>query len=326
MIHLDCTLRDGGYQNGWNFSRRFIDDYIGLMNGLNLDVVELGIKSNIINDKLGPLSRCIETDLDALPTSSLTYSVLVNISEFIDQEMKYFQSLFPVSVEKSRYEVVRMAGTLDTVQRCQPHVEYLKSIGYTVCLNVMRVSTIEGSRLSALGEALNHIEHDVLYIADSFGNLTPKSTYEKLRALKTVNGMTIGVHMHDNQGLALQNTLTANECGASWLDTTLMGMGRGAGNVATEKFLLTMGHEERLQELVEFISRHIQPIFNDSPWGASLDFYYAGIFNLHPNYVTKMREYNLGIEKILTVLFSLKTVCGKKFDLKILETAIEALR
>ena len=241
MVHLDCTLRDGGYQNGWNFSRQFIDEYIDLMNRLDSVVVELGIKSNIINDKLGPLSRCIETDLDALPTSSLTYSVLVNISEFIDQDMKYFQSLFPVSSEKSRYKIVRMAGTSDTIQRCEPHVEYLKTQGYTVCLNVMRVSKIDGLQLSALGEAIKNVKYDVLYLADSFGNLTPKTTLEKIKALTSVDTKTIGVHMHDNLGLALQNTVTATECGASWFDTTFMGMGRGSGNAATEKLFYLKG-------------------------------------------------------------------------------------
>ena len=313
MIHLDCTLRDGGYQNGWNFSKQFINDYINLMNLLKLDVIELGIKSNIRNGKFGPLSRCNEIDLHALPNSPLVYSVLVNIAEFIEQDMQCFRNLFPVSVEKCRYKVVRMAGTLETVQRCQPHIEYLKSFGYTVCLNVMRVSTIEVSRLSDLGEALNHIGCDVLYIADSFGNLTPTSTSKIMRALKAVTDMLIGVHMHDNQGLALQNTLTANEHGASWLDSTMMGMGRGAGNVATEKFLLSTGYETQVQDQVEFIIKHIQPIFTHSPWGPSLDFYYAGLWNLHPNYVTKMRDYKLSIEKILAVLLRLKSVGGQKY-------------
>lgn len=325
MVHLDCTLRDGGYQNGWNFSKQFLKDYLSLMELLNIDVVELGIKSNIKNDNFGPLSRCTESDLDALPNSPIACSVLVNISEFIDQDIKYFQNLFPVSAEKSRYRIVRLAGTSDTVQRCRPHVDYLKSLGYKVCLNVMRVSTLDSSQLSALGEVLNHIEYDVLYIADSFGNLTPTSTSEKLRALKTADDMIIGVHMHDNQGLALQNTLTATECGASWLDTTIMGMGRGAGNVATERFLLSAGRERYLQEQLEFTTRHTQPILTVSPWGASLDFYYAGVWNLHPNYVTTMREYKLSIGQILGVLVELKSVCGQNYDRKQLDAVMEAL-
>ena len=96
-------------------------------------------------------------------------------------------------------------------------------------------------------------------------------------------------------------------------------------NVATEKFLLSMGHEMQLQEQVEFIGKHIQPIFTHSPWGASLDFYYAGLWNLHPNYVTKMRDYKLSLEKILAVLFRLRTVRGQKYELAQLDATMESL-
>jgi len=325
LIHLDCTLRDGGYQNGWNFSAQFVNDFLNLTNMLKLDVVELGIKSNIKNDNFGPLSHCNDCDIELLPNSRAPYSVLVNISEFIDQDIKYFKKLFPVSSEKSRYKIVRMAGTSDTIQRCEPHVEYLKTQGYTVCLNVMRVSTIDGLQLSALGEAIKNVKYDVLYLADSFGNLTPKTTLEKIKALTSVGTKTIGVHMHDNLGLALQNTVTATKCGASWFDTTFMGMGRGAGNAATEKLFLSQRNTAHLHAQVEFIIKHIQPIFNDSPWGPSLDFYYAGLWNIHPNYVSKMRDYKLNIADILAVLLSMQDTGNAKFDLKILEAAMEAL-
>lgn len=325
MIHLDCTLRDGGYQNGWNFSAQFLSDYIILANLLKLDVVELGIKSNIQNDNFGPLSNCNECYIETLPNSLAPYSVLVNISEFIDQDIKYFKKLFPVSAEKSRYTIVRMAGTSDAIQRCEPHVEYLKTQGYTVCLNVLRVSTINVSQLSALGDAIKNIQYDVFYIADSFGNLTPKTTLEKIKALTSVDTKTIGVHMHDNLGLALQNTVTATECGASWFDTTFMGMGRGAGNAATEKLFLSHKNAAHLDAQVEFIIKYIQPIFTDSPWGPSLDFYYAGIWNIHPNYVSKMRDYKLGIEDVLAVLLSMQDTGNEKFDLKILEATMETI-
>ena len=325
MIHLDCTLRDGGYQNGWNFSAQFVNDYIILTNLLKLDVVELGIKSNIQNDNFGPLSHCNDCDIESLPNSRVPYSVLVNISEFIDQDIKYFKKLFPVSAEKSRYTIVRMAGTSDTILRCEPHVEYLKTQGYTVCLNVMRVSTIGGLQLSALGDAIKNFKYDVLYLADSFGNLTPKTTLEKIKALTSVDTKTIGVHMHDNLGLALQNTVTATECGVLWFDTTFMGMGRGAGNAATEKLLLSQRNTAHLHAQAEFIIKHIQPIFDDSPWGPSLDFYYAGLWNIHPNYVSKMRDYKLGMEDELAVLLSMQDTGNEKFDLKILEAAMESI-
>ena len=129
--------------------------------------------------------------------------------------------------------------------------------------------------------------------------------------------------MHDNLGLALQNTLTASEYGASWFDSTFMGMGRGAGNAATEKLSLSQKNTAHLHAQVEFIIKYIQPIYTDSPWGPSLDFYYAGFWNIHPNYVSKMRDYKLDMEDVLAVLLSMQDTDNEKFDVKILEAAME---
>jgi len=325
LKHLDCTLRDGGYQNNWNFSKRFIEDYINLMVLLRLDIIELGIRSHIRNDNFGSLSYCADSDLDILPEVSQIYAVLVNISEFIDEDITYFRTLFPNNASASRFKIVRMVGTLESIQRCRPHIEYLKSKDYTVCINIMRISTVDEARLFSLREVIANLEFDVLYIADSLGGLTETTTSGKLQMLRKITSKDIGVHMHDNQGVALQNTLVAKQSGATWLDTTLMGMGRGAGNAATERLLIALGNEANLPQQTDFIQKYIVPIFSNSSWGPSLDFYYAGFWNLHPNYVTEMRELKLSINQIIFALSRLRLVGGDNFDLLKLEKILSRL-
>jgi len=44
MKILDCTLRDGGYYNNWNFSTKLVNEYINTMVGSGVDTVELGFR------------------------------------------------------------------------------------------------------------------------------------------------------------------------------------------------------------------------------------------------------------------------------------------
>ena len=325
MKLLDCTLRDGGYQNAWKFSDDFIDRYILLMDAIGVDVIELGIRSNKRQANVGELSYSPDEYIEKLPNTSARYSVLSNISEFVDEDISYLRKLFPKSSNESKFTVVRLAGSYEDILQCERHIDYIKSLGFTVCLNLMRVSTVSRQLLASMIKKLDTDAFDVFYVADSFGSLEPSAVNEIIDLICTIKNVEIGVHFHDNKGLALINTIEAHSCGANWLDTTLMGMGRGAGNAATEKFITSIGKDHRLSEAVDFIESYVMPFFANSPWGPAVDFYLSGLWNIHPNFVSKMRDMHLsGVDRIKVLKF-LKTSECENFNIEHLRGALEQI-
>ena len=84
----------------------------------------------------------------------------------------------------------------------------------------------------------------------------------------------IGIHTHNNLGLALSNTVTAIKRGVKWVDSTVMGMGRGAGNAQTEYLILEL---EKFQNkfynnlnLLKLIKFYFEPLLQKYNGGSTL--------------------------------------------------------
>ena len=101
----------------------------------------------------------------------------------------------------------------------------------------------------------------------------------------------VGLHGHDNQGFALHNTLAAAQAGATWVDSTVLGMGRGAGNARTEQLLAALGTDQQtLQPLLDLVARRFEPLMHKYRWGSSVRYAIAGMRRIHPTYVQRLRR------------------------------------
>ena len=110
--------------------------------------------------------------------------------------------------------------------------------GYRVGLNIMHIYSLKPAKILKISSLASKSQTDVLYFADSLGNLNSNEVREIVNLLKTHWKGDIGFHAHDSTRAALANTLEAIKCGVKWVDSTITGMGRGAGNLITEEFLI----------------------------------------------------------------------------------------
>ena len=113
--------------------------------------------------------------------------------------------------------------------------KYIKSKGYELIVNLMAITLLSENQILDFGK-LKNISPKVFYFADSYGNLEAEKVESIVKVFKKFCSK-IGIHTHDNLGLAFSNCLTAMRSGVQWLDCTLMGMGRGVGNVNTEQLI-----------------------------------------------------------------------------------------
>jgi 3-deoxy-D-manno-octulosonate cytidylyltransferase len=324
---LDCTLRDGGYYTDWKFEKDLVNQYLFAMSETGVDIVELGFRFlNTLN--LGASAYTTDEYLESLDIpKNLKIAVMINASDVIksDNIISTLEKLFPKNSDNCLVDMVRIASHPYEVQDVLPATSWLKERGFDVGFNIMQINEESESTVKDLVSLITQYPIDVLYFADSLGNMTPDKVKTVIDWLRTKWQKDIGIHTHDNIGLALQNTLTAIDTGVTYVDSTVTGMGRGPGNTRTE--VLTIEIAERTKKkinplpLLSIVSDYFLPLKEIHGWGTNPYYYMSGKYSIHPSYVQYMlaNKSNFPKNDILKILEYLRFNNGRKFDLKQLE-------
>lgn len=330
FTHLDCTLRDGGYYNAWDFSSDLVHDYLLAMDSLGIDYIEIGFRSLENKDFKGPYAFSKDEFLQTLsiPTCLMSkIGVMVNGSELSDPktQLHHLKRLFAPK-EESCVSLVRVACHVHEFKACLPVSLWLKEQGYLVGFNLMQVADRTLDDIAALAKEASAYPIDVLYFADSMGSLDPKQTCEIVNAIRREWKGQLGIHTHDNMNQAVANTLAAMEEGVTWVDSTLTGMGRGPGNAQTEFLAMAIKkyreNEGNPTKLLEVIRSYFTPMQAKYRWGSNPYYYLAGQYGIHPSYIQEMlQDARYSDEDMIAVIEHLRVEGGKKFSLDTLEAA-----
>ncbi|MFC0047235.1 aldolase catalytic domain-containing protein [Rheinheimera tilapiae] len=329
MVVLDCTLRDGGYYNDWNFPLEVTNQYLNAMNTAGIDIVELGLRSLINTDFKGANAYTTDSYLRTLTIPvGLKVAVMVNAAELVGEipQDEVLKKLFPRDSQESLVDVVRIACHTHEFSKALPACNWLKKRGFIVGFNLMQIAGRTQAEIECLSHEASHYSIDALYFADSMGSMNPAQTTQIIGWLRKHWQGAIGVHTHDNMGLALSNTLQAINDGATWLDATVTGMGRGPGNARTEELVIEIA-EKRCQSinlvpLMNIIRSYFQPLKNQCGWGTNPYYYLSGKYGIHPTYIQEMlSDSRFSEEDILAAISHLKSEGGAKFSFNALDAA-----
>jgi len=329
ITFLDCTLRDGGYYNAWDFSPELIDKYLAAMHASGVDVVELGFRTLKNEGFQGPCAFTTDDFINSLQIpQGLTIGVMVNASELLGAapEDEALQRLFPNVAKDSPVSLVRIACHVHEFEKALFAVNWLKVRGYRVGFNLMQVADRTADEVKALAHLANAYPIDALYFADSMGSMNPEQTAEIIRWFRAEWTGPMGIHTHDNIGLALSNTLRAIDEGVTWVDSTVTGMGRGPGNARTEELAIEIaqrrGGTANMVPLMQLLREHFKPMQAQYGWGINPYYYLAGKYGIHPTYIQEMlNDSRYDEEDVLTVIEHLRVRGGKKFSLDTLDLA-----
>ncbi|MER9600041.1 hypothetical protein [Mesorhizobium sp. M0244] len=291
---LDCTLRDGGYYTGWDFAPELVSDYVATINALPIRMVELGLAGK-------PESHGYFASVTSSKAEQVAAGLLVKACVMIDAKDVLANEL-PVPLAVTRLTeglvpghimTVRVATHYSNLAACRNIFAELSRKGFRVFVNLMQIDAANSVEVEmCLKEVKQFDTIDVLYIADSFGSMTPTRVQEIIGRFADRIEPDIGFHGHDNRGYAVVNSVAAAMAGATWIDCTMAGMGRGAGNTASEQLLPLLARLETSKEraLLEHVSRHFEPLRKRYGWGSSAAYQFAGSNFIHPSYVQKLRE------------------------------------
>lgn len=279
MKILDCTLRDGGYYTNWDFSDSLVDAYVEAMNSLPVDYLELGYRNVPQEEYLGKFGYSSVSVLQHIRQKS-TKRLAVMLNEKSCREEDLPSLLSPLV---GLIDMIRIAVDPKNFMRAISLAKAIKAYGFEVAFNTMYMSKWNEypDFLHSL-KLLNGVV-DMFCMVDSFGSVTPEVVRERFSEVKNHTSCLVGFHGHNNLQLGLFNTLTAIECGADFVDCTIMGMGRGAGNLNTELLLTYLnkqiGLKVNFNALGEVVTTFM-PLFEQYRWGTNLPYMLSGANSL----------------------------------------------
>jgi len=290
MVH-DCTVRDGGLMNNHKFDDDFVKKVYTACVDAGVDYMELGYKGSkkIFDPKeYGPWKHCNEEDVRRVVGDNDTE---LKLSVMADAERTdYKKDILPK--KDSVLDCIRVACYVHQIPTAIDMVMDAKEKGYEVTLNLMAVSTVPDFELDKALEVIAESPADVLYIVDSYGSLYGEQIDDLMdRYTNAMKGKKeIGIHGHNNLQMAFSNTVAAIIKGATRLDATMMGLGRGAGNCHLElllSFLKNPKYSERA--ILKCIQETILPMRKEMDWGYSIPYMITGVLNEHPRPAMKLR-------------------------------------
>ncbi|WP_415900101.1 aldolase catalytic domain-containing protein [Neptuniibacter sp. QD48_11] len=320
MKILDCTLRDGGYYNNWDFDQDTVQEYLSATAEAGVDLIELGLRNFPGSGFRGAYYFTTEAHIaDLKLPPGPKYGVMIDAKTILNSDMSIedaIQTLF-VGSNESQLEFVRIACHFNEVDSSKEIAESLKKLGYCVFINVMQISLRSDEEIRQLSELLSNWSCiDGLYFADSLGNMDADDINRVVKQIRLHWKRELGIHAHNNMGLALSNALYSIDLGVSHIDVTITGMGRGAGNAETELLLLELesagNSSYKASALAELVFKCFEPIKKKLGWGASLHYFMAAKYNIHPTYIQKiLTDNHFGVSERIAAIKNLAKLAGK---------------
>ncbi len=277
---LDCTIRDGGLMNNWNFDKALVKDVFQGLAEAGIDYVELGYRADkriFPPDQNGPWRYCDEELL-----REVAYECPTKISVMCDVGRTRYDDFLPAS--ESIVSLVRVACYVKEIDKAIHLGNFLQDLGYHVSVNLMAVSHVLEMDLDDALTQLAGTSFDVVYLVDSFGYLHSQHIhYLTEKYLKALPGKQIGIHGHNNQQLAFSNSIDALQRGANFVDATIFGIGRAAGNCPIELMIEFLKNPKlNVRPVLDLIGKHFLRLHQELQWGYHIPYALAGCHNKHP--------------------------------------------
>ena len=287
---MDCTVRDGGLMNNWQFSDEFVKAVYKACLESGIDYMEIGYKSSesaFSRDEVGPWKFCDDKDLRRVVGSNKTnlkLSAMADIGRIEPDDIP--------PAKDSVLDMIRVACYVHQMDKAIALADICIDKGYEVCINLMAVSKVNEMDLDQALLDVSKSRVPIIYIVDSFGSMYSENIQHLVRKYrKALPDKTLGIHAHNNMQLAMSNTITAIIENCNMLDATLLGMGRGAGNCPIEILIAFLKNPKyRILPLLDVIQNHIHPLQREIDWGYHIPYLITGALNEHPRSAMKWMD------------------------------------
>ncbi|MGN0614537.1 MAG: aldolase catalytic domain-containing protein [Porcipelethomonas sp.] len=320
---LDCTLRDGGYVNNWLFGRSTINKIISKISKSSIEIVECGFLRSGANDKDKSLFNSVTSIKDHLPEECRN-TMFVAMIAYGDISIGEISECDGTSITG-----IRLTFHENQIEEAFEFAKQLFGKGYKVFIQPVGTAFYTDKMLLDLLEKVNEFDPYAFYIVDTLGTMYSSDLLRMFYLIDNNLNQSIklGFHTHNNLQLSFSNAQQLIEIDTKReiiIDSSIFGMGRGAGNLCTE--LITQYINENIEDrynllpVLEVMDEYIMPIYSKHKWGYSAPYYIAAINSCHPNYATYlMNLQTLCIRDISAVIKSIPDKSRHLYDEKLIE-------
>lgn len=290
---LDVTLRDGGCVNDFNFGQTYMEKILAAQEASGVDVIELGYidekkgtesgRTQYLNERVIP--QCILKN----KKPGISYVAMMDYGKFnVDNlQPRTEASIDGIRVafhKKNRFDIISLGRKI-------------MDKGYGFYIQPMITLRYSDAELLELIELINKELPDAsgFYIVDSFGEMRPNDMSRILNLVdhNLIPTMTLGFHSHNNLQMSYSNAIAMLQFPTNrdlMLDCSIMGMGKGAGNLNTELLLehlnLYYGKNYQIAPLLEVIDKVINQLHSEFYWGYAPEYYLSAVNQCTPSYAS----------------------------------------
>ena len=294
MEILDCTLRDGGYINNWRFGRETIAAILEKLDQAGIDIIECGFLTREGGDRDCSLFSSLEAVETVLPRQRRArYVAMIAMGE---------KELEPSALPDNDGRVlqgIRLTFHKAEADKAFCWAKELMAKGYPVYLQPVGTVSYSDLELLHLVEKVNVLEPYAFYIVDTLGSMYRNQVTRRFHLLdeNMAPGIRLGFHGHNNLQLAFSNAQVLGQIQTKrqlLLDSSVYGMGRGAGNLPTE--LIARYIDQNIASrydvslVMDVYDQHIADIRKKHQWGYSMAYHIAAVHVCHPNYASFLLE------------------------------------
>lgn len=307
---LDCTLRDGGYVNNWNFGIDSIKKIINKMPESGIDILEIGFLKNEEYEKNRTVFNRIEQISSLIKTKNreIEYAAMVEVTNPVLCE----------NISERSEKTIDIIRVIIWKRLLLEGFEYCKKLakkGYKICIQPARVEQYSTSEFIEMVELFATIKPMAIYIVDSFGTQSLKDIMKYFGLANNILSpdVRIGYHGHNNllQVYDIAVALTKQECERELIiDGSIFGIGRGAGNLDLELFGNYCNSEgiKRIDNatIMYLYDECISKIYSQHPWGYTIPLFLSGKYACNPNFALYYQEKGLSAQVIERIFKRMK--------------------
>lgn len=286
---MDVTLRDGSYAINFQFSSYETEKISSSLYNAGIQYIEVGHGVGLDGSSTqNGMALCSDDEYlvavrKGVPNAKYGMFCIPAYAqiESLDKLKKYGASF------------VRIGSNVSDVDSTKEYIEYAKSLGLEVMANYMKSYVATPKSFAENVKKSESYGADVVYVVDSAGSMSREEIYKYFEAIRNVSRIKIGFHAHNNLGLAVSNSLYAMELGFDFVDASVLGMGRSAGNAQTELLIGNLMRNKvtsayNLKLIMECAERYVRPLWKHKSNALDL---YCGIAGFHTSYIKYIHKY-----------------------------------
>lgn len=308
---LDCTLRDGGYVNNWEFGEDAIHAICRTLADVGVDIAELGFMRNEPYTKDRAIYSSVSQFAKAVgeKSSGLTYAALIEMANY-----------FPPDTLSDRTpegpDAIRYSFWMRCMDEAYEYCARIRDKGYLLCCQPTRVEQYSDEQFADMCRRFSKLDPYALYIVDTFGLLRKDDLlrYARIGHENLAPGIILGYHAHDNMGQAFSNAcaFVDQDYGERTVqvDATIGGIGRGAGNLRLEMILEYLNETKDTQYDLTSVYRvwdeHIEAVRHSHPWGFDFPYFIAAANGCSPNYAGYFISHGLSVSEIKKAIMRIR--------------------